>query len=105
MCIKKQKKSYEAVLDKNLEKYRKDHKNKMRNMRTSNPTEFWKILNSNGSHDKNYNSDIYIDTLFDFFSDLNKGENNENDADVFKANINMQQPNDALNDPITKDEI
>ena len=40
-----------------------------------------------------------------FFSDLNKDENNENDADVFEANINMQQPNDALNNPITKDEI
>ena len=39
------------------------------------------------------------------FSDLNKGENNENDADVFEANINMQQQNDALNIPITKNEI
>ena len=77
----------------------------MRNMRTSNPKEFWKILNSSGSRDKNCNSDISIDTLFDFFSDLNKGENDENDADVFEANINMQQPNDALNSPITKEEI
>ena len=74
-------------------------------MRTSNPKEFLKILNSTGSRDKNCNSDISIDTLFDFFSDLNKGENNENDANVFEANINMQQPNDALNNPITKDEI
>ena len=73
-------------------------------MRSKDPKQFWKILN-NGSTVNNPNISIIIDSLFEFFKNMNKkpepdpllvDHGDGNDVDV-------AQLNHELNNYITKD--
>lgn len=44
----------------------------MKNLRTKNPKEYWKILNRGGKRNK---PNIALGVLFDFFKNLNNAEN------------------------------
>ena len=59
---------YKKTLDENIRKYNNDLRNKLKNMRTKNPKDFWKIFNKGRKRD---HSDISIESLFTFFKDLN----------------------------------
>ena len=50
-------------------------KRKIREIRTFNPKEFWKIINSKDRKKKVTN--VNLDELFDFFKDLNTNQNDD----------------------------
>ena len=74
---------------------------KIHNLRSTNPKEYWKIINSGR---KQISPNISINVLFDFFKTLNTGEpENEGDPPVF--NQDTDDLNNIINAPITIDEI
>ena len=88
-------------------------KKKLKTMKSNNPKDFWKLINSNKKNKGKTN--IAMDILFDFFKDLNSGDNSDNDLDT---NSNMDSDldsnsdlddnsdvNEIINGPITVDEI
>ena len=65
-------------MNRNIKKYRKNVRNDMKNMKTTNSKEYWKILNG-GSRKKQPN--ISIEKLYDFFKNLNQ-ENIEEEQEL-----------------------
>ena len=93
---------YKKVMDENIIRYNNEISNKMKTLKTKNPREFWKLFNRCNTRNK---SDISINTLFDFFKELNKNKF-ENDPDLhFENDVNSESTNDFLNGVITADEI
>ena len=75
----------------------------MRNLRTNNPKEYWKILNS-GRHKKQPN--ISIENLLQFFKHLIGAPSNFDEIDIPSLNDDMiNGQNYNLNFYIKKDEI
>jgi len=76
----------------------------MKELRSKNSKEYWKILNS-GSSKKQPN--ISISSLFDFFKKLNETlDNIENDYDLLDIEPHfIDTPNMEINGQITADEI
>lgn len=69
--------------------------------RSSNPSEYWKILNKNT--DCNKSPQISVKTLFEHYKDLNAGINvNDESDDVFNFN-DVTYDDSFLNQPITRD--
>ena len=78
---------------------------KLRKLHDKNPKQYWKILNSIDNKDEK--SDIELDTLFEFFKDLNKSNDSAYD-DQIDNNINVhidEETDDILNYYITENEI
>ena len=74
---------------------------KIHNLRSTNPKEYWKIINSGR---KQISPNISINVLFDFFKTLNTGEpENEGGPPVF--NQDTDDLNNIINALITIDEI
>ena len=74
---------------------------KIHNLRSSNPKEYWKIINSGR---KQISPNITINVLFDFFKTPNTGEpENEGDPPVF--NQDTDDLNNIINAAITIGEI
>lgn len=72
-------------------------------LRSSNPSEYWKILNKNT--DCNKLPPISVKTLFEHYKDLNAGINvNDESDDVFNFN-DVTYDDSFLNQPITSEEI
>ena len=75
--------------------------NKLRKLKSNNPKEFWKIINS--LENKHEEQNINIETVYDFFKGLN--ENNEHDNDDHNINIDVTDDDEILNSSITEAEI
>ena len=74
--LTKTERSYKKSLDKSLRTYRINIKNKLKRLRTSNPKDYWNMLNSNRHPNDNKNT-VDINSLFDYFKQLNSnGEEN-----------------------------
>ena len=71
----------------------------MDSLRSNNPKEYWKLINSCKGKDK---TAIKLETFHDFFKDLNKGEENGNVDFDFNVNDGV---NAFINSRIGKDEI
>ena len=67
------------LLDTSIVNHRKEMRQKMKELRSNNGKEYWKILNS-GCRQKQTN--ISISSLFDFFSLNETPDNIENDLDI-----------------------
>jgi hypothetical protein len=67
--MKKVEKEYKKLLDTSIINHRKEMRQKMKELRSKNSKEYWKILNS-GCRKKQPN--ISISSLFDFFKKLNE---------------------------------
>ena len=80
---------------------------KLKNLKSSNPKDFWKIINSGEEKDK---CNAPIKDLYDYFKNINNAENikeNENEAHII-SDINpdaFENINIEINRPITKEEI
>ena len=72
----------------------------MKELKTKNPKEFWKLFNGRKIVD---NSNISIETLFDLFKDLNKNEFEDNF--IIENDINSDTINKELNGSISPNEI
>jgi hypothetical protein len=96
-------KYYKRTLDKNQKLYRNKITKQLRNLRTNNPKEYLKILNS-GRHKKQPN--ISIENLLQFFKKLNDAPSNFDEIDIPSLNDDMMNgQNYNLNVYIQKDEI
>ena len=91
---------YKRVMDDNIFRYNCEMINKMKELKIKNKKEFWKLFNGKKIVD---NSNISIETLFDFFKDLNKNKFEHNF--IIENDINSDTINEELNDYITSDEI
>ena len=96
-------------MDDSMKTYRISLKKKLKSMRSNNPKDFWKLINS-GKKTRN-KTDISMDTLLDFFKDLNSSNNNDNyhddnDTDLdINNDLDDDNVNEIINGPITIDEI
>ncbi|CAC5383795.1 unnamed protein product [Mytilus coruscus] len=70
---------YKKTLDKNHRLYRQNLSKKLKELRTKNSREYWKVLNQ-GKRKKQ--PDIPIEKLFDFFKDLNASPTDDNGVDL-----------------------
>ena len=95
-------KKYKKELNKSIVKHKRATRKKVREMRQKSPNDYWRYINSLNS--KKSKSDIKLDTLYDFFKNLNNTEYDENDLPQERAN-NENFNNDILNEEITHDEI
>ena len=93
-------KNYKRIMDENIKSYNNNLRSKMKNLRSKNPREFWKIWNKRSKSGNN----IDIESLFNFFKEVNTnrydGENY-----VLHNNLNENSWNNLLNDCITAEEV
>ena len=84
---------YQKLLNLKQKNFQKELEQKLRNLKSSNPREYWKIINkSNSSKDKNCN--INIGPLFEHFKNLS-----------FKENINSFDPRTAAADGTINEDL
>ncbi|CAC5398868.1 unnamed protein product [Mytilus coruscus] len=88
-------------MDKSIKKHRKKIKNKISNLKSNNPKEYWRILNINKASKTPF---VQITVLFDFFKDLNDGENVENENPT-ESHVNVDSLNVYINSLITRDQV
>ena len=98
--VKRLEKEYKRVLDKSIKEHRKNLKNKLADLRSSNPKDYWKILNCREKKNKVH---VSMDDLHDFFKELNSDHTSDNTIDHFDLENNTS--NDTINGIITKEEI
>ncbi|MEW8546895.1 MAG: reverse transcriptase family protein [Candidatus Thiodiazotropha sp.] len=104
--LKAASKEYKTSISKNMKKYKNERINKLKKVKTSNPKEFWKILNS---ADKRTSHMPPLKDLYKYFKDLNsnKAEKTVNNEPLHKEteNENILRLNQEINIPISSDEI
>jgi hypothetical protein len=88
-------------MDKSIRKHRKKIRNKIDNLKSTNPKEYWKILNSRR---KQHSPDIPINIFLDYFKTLNLGNRTEEETNIENQN-DIGRLNIVLNSSITADEI
>ena len=99
--LKRANKQYKTAIKKSNLKYKREFRNKIRQMRTSSPKDYWNYVNS--INKKTAQPDINIQVLTDFFKNLNEN-NSDNDVPP-----NANYPNiifaNELNSEISQSEI
>jgi hypothetical protein len=96
-------KDYKRTLDKTQRKYRQNLCRRLKNMRTKDPKEFWKILNQGK---RKTQPNISLQKLFEFFKNLNTAPSDDIGADLPNLNVEeLNQLNYELNIHIEKEEI
>ena len=100
-------KQYKQTTNKAYNDYQLQLENKLRNTSKYNGKDFWKILNRFAKNKKDDQSNISIETLYDYFKNLNTNIDNDNNNIDIDINIDNLSPEieDILNSPITADEI
>ena len=104
--LKLEAQKYKKFIKKTKNKYYKELSSKLRNLKSINPKEYWKIINNANNKAKN-KCPIDTDTLFNHFKNLG---NNKNDAtnDVnnsFDPRIINHSINEFINNSISLDEV
>ena len=97
--MKRKEREYKRQMDTSIREHRKNFRKKMNNLKSNNPKEYWKILNAKRGRKK---TNIHINTLFDFFKNLNSSDAHENNDITFD---HAQESNNILNCPISEEEI
>ena len=95
-------KDYKEVMDDKYKLYCKKLSDEAHNASSDDPKRFWKML---GSHKRKRQPNIDIDSLYDFFKDLNSNNVIDNVDDFINENNAEQNINEHINGPITQDEI
>jgi hypothetical protein len=99
---KRLEKHYKKVLDTSIRTHRQKIRNKINNLKSTNPREYWKIINSGN---KKNSPEIPIDILFDYFKKLNEKGDDIDDSDINQNNTRVRELNNIINAPITREEI
>ena len=96
-------KNYKRTLDKTQRKYRQNLCRRLKNMRTKDRKEFWKILNQGKLKTQ---PNISLQKLFEFFKNLNTTPSDDIGAELPNLNVEeLYQLNYELNMRIEKEEI
>ena len=99
--LKNVSKHYKNTVSKNIKKHRDEKIHKLRNLKTSNSKEFWRIINDDKCKP---NKSAPLQDLYEYFKNINEHEDNpahelNNDTDSFT------HLNEEINKHITEDEI
>ena len=92
-------KKYKNTLNFHINKHNFQLQNKLRQLHSSRPKEFWRLLNRLDS--KSTDEKIKIEELYEYSKNLNSNELHEDDD----IQINLQNNDEILNSQITDDEI
>lgn len=85
-----------------INKFNRETQENLRKLKSKNPKHFWKLINSLERNDDD--SDINVETLYDYFKTLN--ENNDQGNDITYAfNVDVTDDDEILNSSITEAEI
>jgi len=95
------KKEYKRVLNKYRNKFNKNFDNKLRQIKDKDPKYFWSIIKSKK---KEPLADISMKCLYEYFKNLNEGNDNEARLHISDCIINNNEE-PILNDEITENEI
>ena len=99
--LKEASKNYKRTMNFYINKFNQSMQDKLRNLKSTKPKDYWKNLNS---LNKNKDNDkIDIETLHEFFKNLNE-QGHETDDDV-NINIDTTDDDELLNSYITEGEI
>ena len=98
--LKEASKNYKKTMNKFIAKHRKQNENKLRNLQSKNPKQYWKFLNSLKQHSKP--SSPNLSEFYEYFKDLNSAEFENAEISDFQ----YLDPNDEiLNSVITYEEV
>ena len=103
--MKKAGKEYKKKIDANINIHRKEMSRKIENLRSNNSKEYWNILRQ-GTNKKQPN--ISIDSLFEFFRNINKAPETNNEDEINLPDIDnnlINNLNKEINGEITSEEI
>ena len=90
---------YKRCIRRSVVKHRRTEANRIRNLKTTNPKEYWKILNGNKSKT---DVKVSLDDLMEHFKNLNK-DNNEPDntlGNSINSDINVLPDKEITNEEI-----
>lgn len=85
--LKSVRKEYKLSISKNVKKFKNQRVEKLKSIKTTNPKEFWKIINS---VDKTCSKLPPLDELHNFFKNLNSSDSDqpipppENQNDIYR---------------------
>ena len=92
-------KNYKHTISKRIKSYDNERINKLRDLRSSNPKEYWKILNAS---DRRKRSEACLDDLYSFFKSIY--EDNPYDDSEFNTDTD-QTDSEIISQPISENEI
>ena len=82
--MKRNAKEYKKIMNKSIRKHRNEMKGKINKLKSNDPKEFWKIIN--GNQKTKHRNNIDINTLFQYFKDLN--ETDYDDGEFTHVDVN-----------------
>ena len=102
--VRKMSKEYKKVMDCSIRNHTCNVARKLRQLRTTNSKEYWKILNSTNTDSK---CTADINDMFLFFKRVNEGDENDDNAENLDdvTNVDNEYSDVLLNSPILEDEI
>ena len=92
-------------MDKSIRQYRIDLQRKIKNLRSSNPKEYWSIVNSKRKKER---SNVNILDFYNHFKNVNSNDDDHDDIHHDLNDLNLDETFDdsmCINVPITIDEI
>ena len=95
-------KEYKCKISKSVKNFKNQRVQKLRNLKTSNPKEFWKIINS---VDKRSYQMPPLDEMHNFFKNLNSDDNDQTILNEGNDSESLNEINEEINQPISNEEI
>ncbi len=103
--LKNSSKEYKKQLCKEQKLYFKEVNEKLKNLSSTDPKEFWKIINKSNDSDGNVNNAPDIQEFTDHFAELNDGNVIPDDTEDYLKRCADLNSNDVLDKPITEEEV
>lgn len=99
--LKQVSKSYKDTMHLSIRRFKMARTEKLRKLKSSNPREYWKILNSN---DKKSECQVPLNDLYNYFKHVNSANTNASECPLINNN-NSNDNNEELNMPINEFEV
>ena len=101
--LKQAEKRYKKVMDQAILDHKRNLSKKIKNLKSNNSQEFWKLLKSGKNREQ---PDIPMEKLFEFFKSLNEEPNDKQDINIpYIDPYDINRLNESINKNISKDEI
>ena len=99
--LKQLSKQYKTVMNQEINRHKFAQEDKLRNMQTHNPKDYWKYINS--LNKKQADSSPPAEEFFEYYKNINAGD--ENDASDTFEDVHFTETAEELNNPISAEEI
>ncbi|MCW4343918.1 MAG: reverse transcriptase family protein [Candidatus Thiodiazotropha endolucinida] len=96
-------KEYKHTLNSYINKHNQSTQQKLRNMKSKRPKDFWKIINA--TDNKTKDDEIELKTFYDFFKNLNQQDGDNDETPFERPNIDLTDDEELINSSITESEI